>query len=293
MTWKYIRGVMLEISTKQVQWQSSGSGERFGVYQGVKGHFFIKAFESLARYQAESSGLQAWDRQASAIRTPFVEKCDERLWIVLDYIEGGWEFAIAEDWFQFGAQLAKHHQKLGPNIGWGRDNYIGLGEQPNISLCVSKAHWIDFFRDYRLRPMWSLAVNRVDFQKETKQDFEQICQCLDSFYKDLTEVPISLVHGDLWGGNILFNQEKNRFMVIDPAVYWGHYEVDLAMSELFGSLNQHFYQGFQSVIAVPDHYFLRKKIYNLYHLLNHLNLFGLSYKPQVLTYIQELSFALK
>ena len=158
-----------------------------------------------------------------------------------------------------GRMLAKLHRVTGPRFGWHRDNWIGLSPQQN-GWCDD---WAEFFWERRIRPQAEragLQVSRGGLLENHKPQ-------------------PSLLHGDLWSGNAGFTAEGP--VIFDPAVYYGDREADLAMTELFGGFPREFYDAYRKEWPVDDGYEKRKPLYNLYHLLNHLNLFGGGYLGQV------------
>jgi fructosamine-3-kinase len=169
------------------------------------------------------------------------------------------------DFAALGRMLANAHRKPGPRFGWARDNYIGSTPQKN-AWCDE---WAEFWQERRLRPQIELA-RRNGF--DLKMPDSQI------ILKNHKPQP-SLLHGDLWSGNAGFTKEGP--VVFDPAVYHGDREADLAMTELFGGFPREFYKIYNETFPLDAGYEKRKHLYNLYHLLNHLNLFGGGYLGQV------------
>ena len=226
-------------------------------------HGFLKqaAAERADAYAAEADGLEALGPH---IRVPRVLERgvkDGKAFILLERLD----LRSGGDYAELGRMLAKLHRHTGPRFGWARDNYIGLA--PQINSWRDK--WAEFFVECRLRPQASKAgialpsINLLD---------------------DHHPQP-SLLHGDLWNGNVGFTKEGP--VVFDPAVYYGDREADLAMTELFGGFPREFYEAYG---ALDDGYARRKHLYNLYHLLNHLNLFGESYRGQVNACLRLLGF---
>jgi len=169
-------------------------------------------------------------------------------------------------WQLMGEQLADLHRHTSPDgrFGWHRDNYIGATPQAN----GWKESWAEFWLERRLRPQLELA-GRNGFVLEAPP-----LGLLDGH-----EPKPCLLHGDLWSGNAGFTLQGP--VVFDPAVYYGDREADLAMTELFGGFPREFYEAYQEAYPLENGYELRKQLYNLYHLLNHLNLFGAGYLAQV------------
>lgn len=156
--------------------------------------------------------------------------------------------------------------------GFDSDNYIGRHSQINTGYDT----WMEFFRDCRLEPQFQDAARYFD-----REDRKRIIRFLDHLDEILVEPEHpSLLHGDLWGGNVIAGND-GRAWLIDPAVYVGHAEADLAMTELFGGFPPAFYDAYKEVAPLRPGYERRRDVYNLYHILNHLNLFGRMYLPEV------------
>ena len=149
-----------------------------------------------------------------------------------------------------------------------QDNYIGRTKQINSP----KKSWVEFFRDNRLVPQFKLAQKYFD--SDEINNFEKLVDNISDFLIE-PEKP-SLLHGDLWSGNILCGKNQTPYL-IDPACYVGHPEADIAMTELFGGFHPVFYSVYKEVGLLQDDYVSRRDLYNLYHVLNHVNLFGHSY----------------
>jgi fructosamine-3-kinase len=165
------------------------------------------------------------------------------------------------------------HGQRGPHFGWSRDNFIGLTPQPNAA-CAS---WAAFWQTRRLAPQLELArTNGHDGRLRSlgAQVVERVPRLLA-----MHDPAPALLHGDLWSGNAAFLRDGTP-VVFDPAVYYGDAEADLAMTELFGGFPESFYAGYQEVRPIAAGYRTRRVLYNLYHVLNHLNLFGAGYRAQ-------------
>ncbi len=164
------------------------------------------------------------------------------------------------DWAALGRMLATLHRQSGPRFGWHRDNWIGRSPQANAWA----DDWNEFWWTRRLEPQLRRAGLAADFLRNALRDHRP--------------AP-SLLHGDLWSGNAGFIDEGP--VLFDPAVYYGDREADLAMTELFGGFAPDFYAAYKAAFPLDAGYEQRKPLYNLYHLLNHLNLFGGGYRAQV------------
>lgn len=236
---------------------------------------FMKANRtaSPAFFQAEANGLAAI-RGTGAIGVPEVIAAgnDERYgsFLLLEWIEAAPQ--KRDFWETFGHSLAKMHLADADHFGWKRDNYIGSTPQINTPI----ESWITFFRDCRLAPQFKRALHWFDADMR-----KCITRLLDHLGDWLVEPPRpSLLHGDLWSGNFITGSDGQAWL-IDPAVYVGHAEADLAMTELFGGFHPRFYAAYQEVNPLQASYDERRDLYNLYHLLNHLNLFGAEYLSSV------------
>ena len=237
--------------------------------------------ENLPLFTAEAVGLNAIAR-TKAIGTPRI------LGVGTDEERGGYSYLLLEFisgknrgrnyWEDFAVQLAGMHRAStdglvsGGTYGFGGDNYIGRHRQVN----TGGESWISFFRDCRLEPQFQDAVRYFD-----REDRKRIGCFLDHMGEILAEPEYpSLLHGDLWAGNVITGNDGKAWL-IDPAVYVGHAEADLAMTELFGGFPPAFYDAYQEAAPLQPGYERRRDVYNLYHLLNHLNMFGRMYLPEV------------
>jgi fructosamine-3-kinase len=174
------------------------------------------------------------------------------------------------DWSRMGHALAGLHRASGQKFGWRRDNYIGATPQAN-EWC---ADWIEFWRDRRLAPQLALAEAN-GYGRELRADLERLVAGLDTLFSAYRPAS-SLLHGDLWSGNAGFLADGAP-VVFDPAVYRGDREADVAMTELFGGFPETFYAAYREAWPLDPGYAVRRDLYNLYHVLNHLNLFGAGY----------------
>ena len=243
------------------------------------GSFFVKLNEParLTMFEAEALGL-AEMTSTNTIRVPSPicwGTTDRHSYLVLSYLDLGRQ-GRTEDWHQMGTDLARMHRATGSEcFGWQRSNTIG----PTPQINTWKQSWPDFFAEHRLGYQFQLA-NSFACTFGDRQVFPQAQQLLDCLPKLLSHQPApSLVHGDLWSGNAGFMSDGQP-VIFDPATYWGDREVDIAMTELFGGFPAAFYEGYQTAYPLDAGYERRKIVYNLYHLLNHYNLFGSSYQGQ-------------
>ena len=162
----------------------------------------------------------------------------------------------------------------GSRYGFSIDNYIGSTPQIN----TPKSSWVDFFRECRLHPQVRMAYDAGYLERSAMRKADSVMERLESLLPE-PDHP-SLLHGDLWGGNFMTGPDGKAWL-IDPATYVGHREADLAMTELFGGFAPAFYSAYRQIANVDPEYDDRRDLYNLYHLLNHVNLFGFSYVGSV------------
>ncbi|UBF25492.1 fructosamine kinase family protein [Kovacikia minuta CCNUW1] len=243
--------------------------------------FFVKLNQAsqIAMFEAEAAGLQ--EMQATrTIRVPTpicYGMAGSDSYIVLEWIDLGQ--GGSRPWREMGRQLAAMHQKtIRSGFGWDRDNTIG--STPQINRWTKS--WTEFWVDCRINYQLRLANRRGGHFPNHGNLLEAIPKLLAGY----TPQP-SLVHGDLWSGNAAIAQSGDP-VIFDPATYYGDREVDLAMTELFGSFPTEFYWGYNEVFPLDVGYKRRKTLYNLYHILNHFNLFGGSYESQANRMIQQI-----
>jgi fructosamine-3-kinase len=172
---------------------------------------------------------------------------------------------------QLGQGLARMHALQHPHYGLDHDNFIGLARQANHYT----DHWGEFFVYQRLGKQIT-AIQTAKFRARAEAILAKHGEPLANWLNRHVEYP-SLLHGDLWAGNVLFDGE--RPWLIDPAVYFGDREADLAMTQLFGGFTAAFYQAYDAMLPRSSHYPSKRVVYNLYHQLNHYNLFGSGYQP--------------
>lgn len=222
----------------------------------------------------EAHGLKAI-RQTGAINTPEVIVCTEQgehQILLLEWIESGNK---THGFFKkFGERLACLHQHGVENFGWETANYMGSVPQQNH---VQK-RWVDFFIEQRLEPVAQKCLTKNVLPQNEYGLLKKVYERLPQFFDD-AEKP-SLLHGDLWSGNFMCNQAGEP-VLIDPAVYYGHRAMDLAMTTLFGGFDAGFYESYQYHFPMPPNYKDQLPLCNLYPLLIHLLLFGQSYLTSI------------
>ena len=234
--------------------------------------------EAVARtFPGEAAGLRALADANSPLRVPAVHDTaaptDTRPgFLVLEWIHTGRKGR--RFWGRFGEGLAQLHRHTAAAYGFEQDNFIGRTPQPNPWM----DHWPTFFREARLAPQIERARAQGRWRSAWTPPLEALYRRLPEMLPATPEA--SVLHGDLWGGNYMITATGDP-AVIDPATYYGHREADLAMTELFGGYDDAFYAAYREAWALAPGYETRRDVYNLYHLLNHLNLFGGGYAGQV------------
>lgn len=230
-------------------------------------------------FLVEARGLRLL-RATNTVRIPAVidvvdvtDTCPA--YIILEWLEGPPGASAKGDQELLGIQLAAMHHASGPDYGLDHDNYIGSTPQYN----GWDSDWIRFYRERRLRPQLELAQRNGLVSTRRRHGLERLIERLDQWLGNGQRQP-ALLHGDLWGGNVIAGP-GGAPALIDPAVYYGDREAELAFTELFGGFSTRFYQAYQEAWPLEPGYPDRRDLYNLYHLLNHLNLFGESYGAQI------------
>jgi len=253
------------------------------VLHGGGQRYFVKLNDAarLDMFAAEAEGLSEIARSRS-VRVPepvcWGAQAD-RAYLVLEYLDLGHDGRQADA--RLGQQLALMHRATQPRHGWVRDNTIGSTPQIN----TREDDWTTFYGEHRLRFQLELA-GRNGYAGRLTRRGELLLEKLPGFFAAYAPQP-SLLHGDLWGGNWSALPD-GRPVIFDPAVYYGDRETDLAMTELFGGFGQDFYSAYQAAWPLDPGYRARKDLYNLYHVLNHLILFGGGYGNQAERLIERL-----
>lgn len=245
--------------------------------------FFVKTNRSslLTMFEAEMDGL-AEMRGAGGVRVPepfATGVCGDEAWIAMEWIEPGAANATGDA--SMGEGLAQMHRATRAEFGWHRDNTIGSTPQHNDP----SEDWAAFFARHRLRFQLDLAKDN-GWSGGLRDRGLLLEERTGSFFTDYRPSP-SLLHGDLWGGNRGTDAHGVPY-VFDPAVYYGDREADLAMTELFGGFGHGFYEAYRSAWPLDAGYPVRRDLYNLYHILNHLNLFGGGYLGRARSMIDRL-----
>lgn len=230
-------------------------------------------------FAAEADGLRALAQ--GPLRVPEAICCGEageHSFLVLEWLKLG--AGAPRDYAKLGEQLARLHAPAGPRYGWHRDNYIGSTPQSN----ATDDSWPRFFGKKRLAPQLALAAETGQAALCAKG--EALLEALPGLFGAHAPRP-SLLHGDLWGKNAAFLDEGTP-VVFDPAAYYGDREADLAMTELFGGFPEAFYAAYRAHTPLDSGYRVRKTLYQLYHVLNHANIFGGGYAAQAARMMEAL-----
>jgi protein-ribulosamine 3-kinase len=244
---------------------------------------FVKVadHEGVTALEAEAAGLLAL-AGAHAVRVPRVlarGTAGQSAFLALEWIESRPAGRSAEH--RLGEQLAAQHRVTAPQFGFASGNFIGRTPQPNDWL----SDWPEFFRERRLRHQLALAVQN-GFAGLLENPGARLLESVDALLAG-HQPQASLLHGDLWAGNWLADEQEEP-VIFDPAVYYGDREADLAMTRLFGGFGRAFYDAYHTAAPLPAGHAVRAELYNLYHVLNHANLFGGGYARQARASIDRL-----
>jgi fructosamine-3-kinase len=251
-------------------------------YETSTGAIFVKVAPAAAldRFEAEAAGLNEL-RSAKAIRVPQVLGVglgEHHALLVLEWIKLSQSNSIA---VKLGEQLAVQHRAIKPLFGWKRHNFIG--STPQVSFWSRS--WVNFWREHRLEAQLNLAEQKGADDNVIERT-ALLSTLIDGFFVSYSPVA-SLLHGDLWNGNCAADATGTP-VVFDPAVYYGDRECDLAMTRLFGGFSPEFYAAYDAAWPLENGWQHRTDLYNLYHVLNHFNLFGGSYLSQVGAMVERL-----
>lgn len=246
------------------------------------GVFFAKmnlADEYPGMLEAEADGLTFLDKH-STFKVPKVAGTgitEDQQWILMEHIssssrnKGYWE--------TFGRQMAEMHQSSNPEFGYDKTNYLGSLVQRNNF----KKTWAEFFVEERLSPQLEMAKKQGEASGEMVKMFEKLFSRAEKYFP---EEPPAAIHGDLWTGNFMTDEDGNA-TIFDPAAYFGHREMDLGMSQLFGGFDPVFYSAYNEAYPLEKGWQERLDIANLYPLLAHLNLFGGSYAFKIISILRK------
>ena len=252
------------------------------VVRGAGRAYFVKLNTAERRdmFAAEAAGLEEIGRTRSVrVPRPVCHGADgEASWIVLEHLE--LQAQVGESWRALGRNLAHLHRVTADRHGWHRDNTIGATPQLN----TPESDWTAFWSERRLGHQ--LALARAGGHRRIGDRGARLIGKLPALLAGHRPAP-ALLHGDLWSGNAAMTAQGEP-VIYDPAVYYGDRETDLAMTELFGGFPRAFYEAYRTEYPLPAGHESRKGLYNLYHVLNHLHLFGGGYAVQAERMIEQL-----
>lgn len=278
--WQHIEHHIKQATGKsfQIEGNQNVGGGDINVACRIAGdgrQYFVKSnhVRHEAMFEAEAEGLLEM-ANAETVRVPkpvCYGSHDNQCYIVMEYLELGGRADMA----LLGQQLAAMHKVEAPQFGWRIDNTIGSTPQPNTEM----HDWVEFWRQQRLGFQLELAASN-GYGGELQKLGERLMSDFPVLFESYTP-HASMLHGDLWGGNYgaLPGGEP---VIFDPAFYYGDREADLAMTTLFGSFGSQFYAAYNDAWPVDAGYAVRKTFYNIYHIINHTNLFGGGYHGQAI-----------
>ena len=235
-------------------------------------------------FLAEVKGLRLLTKAKKGPRIPkpiALQSGPRPTFLIMEYLESSNESKNFSD--GLARKLAELHRISQDHFGLDHDNFIGSTPQKNNL----EKDGIIFFRDHRIQFQRQLAQKAGLLPVSIDKKIDSLCENLNRFLDASGERP-ALIHGDLWSGNY-FPDSNGNPCIFDPAVYYGLREADIAMTELFGRLPERFYDAYHEAFPMNHGYHERKDLYNLYHLLNHLNLFGSSYLSSVQKIVNRFS----
>ncbi|MDT8370965.1 MAG: fructosamine kinase family protein [Gammaproteobacteria bacterium] len=245
--------------------------------------YFVKLNHAnlIDMFTAEAEALSEFT-QINCVRVPQVicsGIADSYSYLALEYID--FKGLSSNAGKLLGSQLAQLHQQQQSYFGWHRDNTIGSTEQIN-----SREHdWVTFWQQHRLGKQLQIAAKN-GYRGKIQDRGHLLLENVARFFDGYSPAPV-LLHGDLWGGNAAADELGNP-VIFDPASYYGDRETDIAMTELFGGFGADFYDSYQAHYPLDPGYRTRKTLYNLYHIINHVNLFGSGYLGQAQSMIEHL-----
>ncbi len=278
MMWTEIDAIVSQATGEKFQTQQRRSvsggciNQGYSLSDGARTYFIkLNQADKVAMFEAEALGLQQmYDTATIRVPKPICSgTVGNSCYIILEWLEMGRGNNKSSE--EMGRKLAAMHRKsVSSRFGWNINNTIG--STPQINTWTED--WVEFFSKHRLGYQFELGKRRGGSFPQAEKLLSAIPELLSGH-----QVQPSLVHGDLWGGNAGFTADGEP-VIFDPATYYGDREVDIAMTEVFGGFPASFYQGYNEVFPLDDGYEQRKTLYNLYHILNHFNLFGGGYGSQ-------------
>lgn len=268
------------VNTRSVSGGCISDSQLIATNSGKKYFLKVNYNQPEDMFLKEANGLKEL-KKSDAIRIPEVVAVDSDF-ILLEAIESG---PRIKDFFEdFGKKFAEMHKQKSESYGFFENNYIGSTLQLNITKITEANNWTEFYFNKRILFQYELTKKNGYADSTLTSLIKKLESRISDILKGSDEPP-SLLHGDLWGGNFIVD-EKGEACLIDPAVYYGHREADLAMTKLFGGFSSEFYRAYNEHFPLPDGYEYRENIYKLYHVMNHLNLFGTGYYGQTISLIK-------
>ena len=244
----------------------SRTGKTFILHKDIK--YFVKYDQNKDAIYSEYTCLLFLDeKNISLFPKPFgFFSSSTGAYLICEFIN----FKKNNNFFELGLMLAQFHQNTNINYGFFHDTYCG----PTLQINSWNCDWYDFFFNTKIKYQLDLAIKKKYVDKNYSMMVLDLLKKNKSLFLD--RIP-SLIHGDLWSGNI-GTDIHNKPRLFDPSLYYGDYEADIAMTELFGGFDQKFYEGYNYIKKFEPGFKNRSNFYKLYHILNHLNIFGSSYK---------------
>lgn len=289
MNWKEFSHTLSQTLSQSIHIETAAPVAGGDIHQAFKlhtrsGNYFLKLnqLEALPLFETEVHNLRAIEGSGSILcpKPLGFGRHNEQAWLLMEYLQ----LTSKGDDFQRGRDLALMHHQINHEtkpFGWFENNYIG--HTPQLNRWHSD--WVGFYGEERLRPQ----LEMTQLNDAPRQLYDLGCELIErlpNWFQNY-QPEASLLHGDLWGGNSAFTANGDA-VVFDPACYYGDRETDLAMSQLFGGFSDAFYAGYNEVFPLHRDYAKRKPLYNLYHILNHYNLFGGHYAQQAQGIIEQL-----
>lgn len=271
-----------EITINQSRLVAAGNVNHGIQLSTSEGNYFLKVNFEASRdiFEKEAHGLQllASNCPLTVPEVYHYGQIEDYNYLLMEWVESGER--STDYWERLGEGLAQLHMASQESFGLSDSNYISSLSQNNVMTTT----WVDFFIEQRLEPLMGKAYFDGLIEEDFLKKFRSIYPKLQEFFP--RERP-ALLHGDLWSGNVM--ADSNGFpALIDPAVYFGNREMDIAFSRMFGGFDQRFYDAYDSVFPLSDGFDERKDVYNLYPLLVHLLLFGKSYLSGIQKVITKL-----
>lgn len=244
--------------------------------------YFLKTLASTDKmFLKEANGLVELEK-AKAVRIPKVILAHANF-LLLEHIQTGIKHSAFFN--TFGRRFAQMHRHTSNSFGFFEDNFIGATPQINSASSSEEINWPEFYYNKRILAQLRFAEKNGYASRDLIHAVNKLESVIATVLSGSTEAP-TLLHGDLWGGNYMCDSEGEA-VLIDPAVYYGHREADLAMTKMFGGFSNDFYQSYQEEYPLSKGWEFREGIYLLYHYMNHLNLFGNSYYSQCINLLKK------